>query len=47
MMAASAEEIAETIPSSTLVVVRADDPDIRAFATAIEVYATNVIEGIA
>ena len=47
MMAASAEEIAETIPSSSLVVVRADDPDIRAFATAIEVYATNVIEGIA
>jgi len=47
MMASTAKAIADTIPSSTLVVVRADDPDIRAFATAIEVYATNVIEGIA
>lgn len=45
LMAARAAQIAETIPSSSIVVVRADDADIRAFATAIEVYATNVIEG--
>ena len=44
-MASKAEEIAATIPSSTIVVVRADDPDIRAFASALEPFASNVIEG--
>lgn len=47
LLASKAREIAETIPSSTIVVVRADDPDLRAFATAIEPFATNIIEGIA
>lgn len=47
IMASKAAEIAETIPSSTIVVVRADDPDIRPFATALEPFASNVIEGLA
>lgn len=46
LMASMAKEIAQTIPSSSIVTVRADDPDIRAFATAIEVFASNVIEGV-
>lgn len=45
MMKAVAEDVANLIKPGSVVTVRADDRDIKAFASAIEVYATAVIEG--
>ena len=45
LMKSVAEEIAGFIKPGSIVTVRADDRDIKAFASAIEVFATVVIEG--
>ena len=45
MMKAVAEEVASFIKPGSIVTVRPDDRDIKAFASAIEVYATVVMEG--
>lgn len=46
MLASKAKDIAAKIKPGSVVTIRANDPDIRHFASAIEQYATHILEGV-